>query len=173
MIRPAAEPLLSALLALGAVAAALVSQYAFDMQPCPWCVLQRLIFVGIAAVALCEAALLWGRKPPTTPSVAGGPLAALRTALALVGLAAALWQHFVAAASASCNLTWADRILAATQLDALLPDIFQPRASCLEAKAWLLGVPYEFWSAALFVALAALAARSATAQFKARRSKAH
>ena len=28
-----------------AVAAALVSQYAFDMQPCPWCILQRLIFV--------------------------------------------------------------------------------------------------------------------------------
>jgi disulfide bond formation protein DsbB len=79
----------------------------------------------------------------------------------------------VAAASASCNLTWADRILAITQLDGLLPDIFQPRASCLEAKAWLLGVPYEFWSAALFVALAALAVRSAAAQFKGRRSEAH
>jgi disulfide bond formation protein DsbB len=173
LIRLAEHPLLSALLCLAAVAAALVSQHAFDMQPCPWCVLQRLIFVALAAVALCEAAPLWRQNPSTTASVAGGALAAIRTVLALSGLAAALWQHFVAAASASCNLTWADRILAATQLDALLPDIFQPRASCLEAKTWLLGIPYEFWSAALFVALAALAVRSAAAQFKGRRSEAH
>ena len=32
-----------ALVSLAAVAAALVSQHVFDMQPCPWCVLQRVI----------------------------------------------------------------------------------------------------------------------------------
>jgi hypothetical protein len=37
-----------ALVALAAVGAALVSQHRFGMEPCPWCVLQRLIFVGIA-----------------------------------------------------------------------------------------------------------------------------
>ncbi len=157
---PGREALASALLALLAVSAALVSQHHFDMQPCPWCVLQRLIFVLGAAVGLVEAAA----SPACAASRPGQTglrwATALRLALAVAGLASALWQHFVAAASASCNLTLADRILAATGLDALLPDIFQPRASCLEAKAWLLGVPYELWSAVLFAALAALALNS-------------
>lgn len=149
------EPVLSAALALSAVGAALVSQHRFDLQPCPWCVLQRLIFVLGAAIALVEAAAVMRTAHPWIVMMPGS-----RALLALLGLAAALWQHFVAAASASCQLTLADRILAATGLDGLLPDVFQPRASCLEAQAWLLGVPYEFWSAGLFVMLAGLAWRS-------------
>ena len=35
-------------LSLGAVAVALWTQYALGMEPCPWCVLQRLVFVAIA-----------------------------------------------------------------------------------------------------------------------------
>ena len=67
-----------------------------------------------------------------------------------------LWQHFVAARSASCNLTLADRIVNATGLDALLPDVFEARASCADAAVVLLGVPYEFWSGALFGAIGVL-----------------
>ena len=36
----------------GAVAVALVSQHAYRMDPCPWCVLERLIFVAIGVLAL-------------------------------------------------------------------------------------------------------------------------
>ena len=35
-----------------AVGMALITQHVFDMQPCPWCVLQRLIFLCIAVAAL-------------------------------------------------------------------------------------------------------------------------
>ena len=45
--------------ALAGVGAALVSQHVFDMQPCPWCVLQRLIFVVIAAAAGVGALAAW------------------------------------------------------------------------------------------------------------------
>ena len=45
-----------ALAALAAVGAALVTQHGFGMLPCPWCVLQRMIFVVIALVALPAAA---------------------------------------------------------------------------------------------------------------------
>ena len=76
-------------------------------------------------------------------------------ALAGCGIAAALWQHFVAAASASCNLTLADRIVSGLQLDALMPDVFQATANCAEAAVDLFGIPYEFWSLALFVAVEA------------------
>lgn len=134
------------ILSLGAVAAALVSQHVFDMQPCPWCVLQRLVFVAIALAALLG--LAWRR--------AAG---ALMLGLAAGGMAAALWQHFVAAASESCNLTWPDRLMAALKLDSLLPEVFQARASCAEAAVKLFAVPYEFWSLALFGVLAYAALR--------------
>ena len=41
-----------AALGVGAVAAALFTQYRLDMQPCAWCVLQRLVFLGISDAAL-------------------------------------------------------------------------------------------------------------------------
>ena len=140
---------LIALASFGAVGAALLSQHAFGMEPCPWCVLQRLVFVAIGAVALLG--LAW--RGPTGTRVAAG--AALL--LAAAGFAAALWQHLVAAKSASCNLTFADRVVNFTGLNGLLPGVFEARASCAEAAVSLLGVPYELWSAALFAGLGAAA----------------
>jgi disulfide bond formation protein DsbB len=125
-----------------AVGAALFSQYKLGMEPCPWCVLQRVIFLAIALASLVALAV---RKLG----------AALGLLLAIAGMAAALWQHFVAAASASCNLTLADRIVGALNLNTLWPDVFEARASCADAAVALLGVPYEFWSLALFTLLAA------------------
>jgi disulfide bond formation protein DsbB len=129
--------------ALGAVALALVTQHAFDMQPCPWCVLQRLVFVAIGAVALIG--LAW------RSALGQRLLPLLLLLLCAAGITAALWQHFVAAASSSCNLTLADRIVSGLQLDALLPSVFQATASCADAAVDLLGLPYEFWSLGLFV----------------------
>jgi disulfide bond formation protein DsbB len=133
-------------LCVGALAAALISQHVFDMQPCPWCVLQRLVFAATALAAL--VGLAWRRVG-----------AALMLLLAAGGMAAALWQHFVAAASESCNLTWPERLMAALKLDSLLPEVFQARASCAEAAVNLFGLPYEFWSLGLFALLAFAALR--------------
>ncbi|HSB23984.1 MAG TPA: disulfide bond formation protein B [Burkholderiaceae bacterium] len=138
-----------ALVALLAVTAGLVTQHGFDMQPCPWCVLQRLEFVVIVLAG--ALALLWRSRRGLLVS------AGLVIALANLGVLSALWQHFVAGASASCNLTLADRIIGALQLDRLLPDVFAATASCADAKVDLLGVPYEFWSLGVFVVLEALA----------------
>lgn len=134
-----------ALIAFGAVGAALVSQHVFEMMPCPWCVLQRVIFVAIGLAALLG--LAWRSR---LGMKAGAVLAML---LADCGIAAALWQHFVAAASASCNQTLADRIVGWLKLDSLLPEVFAAYASCADAKVNLFGLPYEFWSLALFIAL--------------------
>ena len=139
---------LAAALAFGAVGIALVSQHVFDMQPCPWCVLQRLLFLAIGAFALLGVALRRGTAGPMVAAVAG-------LALAIGGIAATLWQQR-AEASASCNLTLADRIVGATQLDRLLPSVFEARASCAEAAVNLLGMPYWRWSALCFVGCAIL-----------------
>jgi protein dithiol:quinone oxidoreductase len=140
-----------AAISLAAVGAALVSQHVFDMQPCPWCVLQRAIFVALALVALGGAAVKPGRLRQSSALVVA--------LLALCGAAAALWQHFVAAASASCKLTLADRIMTGLGLDNLAPQVFAAYASCADGAVRLAGVPYEFYSLALFVALLILAVR--------------
>jgi disulfide bond formation protein DsbB len=134
---------------VAALASALVSQHVFGIQPCPWCVLQRVIFLAIALVA--GLGCVWQGTLGRTVS------AGLVSALAASGIASALWQHLVAAASASCNLTLADRIVSGLRLDALAPEVFAPRASCADAAVHLLGVPYEFWSLALFVLIDAAA----------------
>jgi disulfide bond formation protein DsbB len=138
-------------LCLAALAAALLTQHGLGMQPCAWCVLQLLIFLCIALSALIG--LAWRAAPGQALS------ALLMLGLSLSGVAAALWQHFVAAASTSCNLALADRIISGLGLDGSLPEIFQPRASCAEAAVKLLGVPYEFWSLALFTLLAIVSLR--------------
>jgi protein dithiol:quinone oxidoreductase len=138
-----------AALCLAAVGAALVTQHVYDMQPCPWCVLQRLIFVVIGFAALLGVA--W------RSAIGQRAMPLVLLLLCSGGIAAALWQHFVAAASNSCNLTLADRIVSGLGLDALLPGVFQATATCAEAVVDLFGVPYEFWSLALFVAIELMA----------------
>ena len=70
---------------LAGLGAVLVAQHVFDMQPCPWCVLQRLIFVAISLAALIGLAGQWTRL-----LVVRRLGAALMGLLALGGIAAAL-----------------------------------------------------------------------------------
>lgn len=144
--RPAPLFGLIALLCFGAVGLALVSQYKFDMQPCPWCTLQRLIFLVIGVFALLG---LLVRSSGVRRVIALGGLL-----FAVCGIASALWQHFVAAKSASCDLTLADRIMQALGLYDHAPEVFAPMASCAEASVTLLGIPYAFWSLFVFLLVA-------------------
>lgn len=133
----------------GSVAAALYAQHRLGMQPCPWCILQRVILCAIALLAALGAAL---------PALGQRLVSWGLVALSLSGAVAALYQNLVAAKSASCDLTLADRIISGLGLDAWLPDVFEVRASCAEAAVSVLGVPFELWSLMLFVLVAAAAA---------------
>jgi len=140
---------LIALLAWGGVAVALLSQHRWGLQPCPWCIIQRLAYliVGVFAILslLSTQSRLWARAPLVPAGVA-----------ALGALAAALYQHFVAAQTSSCAFTAADKFLMATGLDELLPAVFKATAACDEANAPMLGIPYSLWSAMLALVLMAL-----------------
>lgn len=129
---------------MAAIGAALFTQYAWGLQPCPWCVLQRAVFALLAIVALLGALL---------PALLQPLFALLSLLLAGLGLAAATWQHFVAAEQASCAMTLADRIMGGLGLDARWPEVFMATAACAD-KPQLLGLPYEYWSGALFALLA-------------------
>jgi disulfide bond formation protein DsbB len=145
--------LLGAALAVGAVGVALVLQHRFGIEPCAWCTFQRLLFLIFAAFA----AIGWLARRSRGALLAASSLAALA---ALGGLWAALHQQFVAAQSLSCAFTFADRALMKLRLDETLPWLFEATASCRDANAPLLGVPFALWSAALFVVLALLAGRA-------------
>jgi disulfide bond formation protein DsbB len=139
---------LMALIAFGAVGAALVSQHVFGVMPCAWCVFQRLIFLAIGLVCL--------------PGMAGGarlarPAAALAGLLALGGITAAWYQVNVAAKMLSCNQTFADRVMNATGLDAALPWLFGIYATCADAAARFLGLDYAIWSLLLHALIALIA----------------
>ena len=146
-----------ALLCIAAVGAALFTQYAWDMQPCPWCILQRVIFLLIGAVSVLGAvsAGATGRRSGIGRGLQIG-LAGSNLLLTLAGAAAALYQNLVAAATNSCDLSLADRIISGLRLDRWLPDVFEVRATCAEAAVSLLGVPFELWSLALFLLLGGL-----------------
>lgn len=134
------------LLAWGGVAIALMTQHLFDMQPCPWCILQRVGYLLCGAFALL--ALLMPSRSGTGRLITGLFFLLIGlTALSTLGIA--LYQHWVAAASDSCAITSADKFLMKSGLSMWLPEVFQPTASCAEANADLLGVPYALWSAAL------------------------
>jgi len=143
-----------AALCIAGVAAALAGQYGFDMRPCPWCILQRVLFVLIALLCLAGAA--------ARTQVAHRAVAGTAVLLCVLGAAAALYQHFVAAKSSSCNLTLADKVITALRLDTALPSLFEVTGSCADAAVSVMGVPFEFWSLALFALLAALAVPLAT-----------
>ncbi|WP_428422977.1 disulfide bond formation protein B [Methylibium sp.] len=142
---------LVALICVAAVGAALVAQHAFGMLPCPWCIFQRVLYLAIAAVALVG----WA-----TPARAATLLATLLVfMLSAGGIAAAVFQHQVAAQDSSCAFTLADRFLNVTGLETAVPWLFQVTATCAEAaSARLLGQPFEVWSGLLFTLLGLTAA---------------
>ena len=143
-------PLVIAGAALLSVGIALYGQHRLGMRPCPWCILQRAIFLVIAVVALVTALAPWRHVRMA--------LNILTVALATGGVIAAIYQHEVAAKSYSCNLTFADKLITALGLESAWPWMFQVTAACSEAADDLFGVPFEFWSLALFAAIALAAA---------------
>lgn len=136
----------AAIASVGAVAVALVSQHVFDMQPCAWCVMQRLIYLAIAIVAMLGLLL---RRIAAAQRICAGIVALL----GLGGVAAAVYQHNVASHLMSCAQTFADRFMTASGLDEALPAVFGIYATCADAAVDLLGVRYEIWSLLLFAVL--------------------
>jgi disulfide bond formation protein DsbB len=147
------------LVALGAVGLAAIAQYVFDMQPCPWCVLQRLIYLVVGVLALVAAAL-----PGAARRLFIG-LALLGTAS---GIASALWQQLHAVSEASCDLSLAERIITALRLDSLVPQLFIAYASCGDAAVSVLGIPFAVWSCLLYAILALLLVWSLRVSLKSR-----
>jgi protein dithiol:quinone oxidoreductase len=143
--------LLIAAISWGAVGFALVTQHIWNMQPCPWCILQRMVYLLIGAFALLGFFFSNHKHLGTAATV-------FISTAAASGLGMAIYQNVVAANQTSCTFSQAHKFIIATGLNELLPSVFEVTASCADAAlAKLAGIPYELASAALFVSLLLLA----------------
>jgi disulfide bond formation protein DsbB len=141
---------LISVLSLSSVAIALVSQYVYDMQPCAWCVFQRLLYLMIGLFALGYSFV-----KPTRMHIALG--SASIVAIAIIGITAAWYQEKVAANTFSCAQTLADQIMTKSGLDSAAPWLFGIYASCMDARVKLLGIEYAWWSLAMFTLIGTIA----------------
>lgn len=138
--------LLVAVLSFAAVGAALIAQYMYDLQPCAWCSMQRLIYLVLGVFALIGALIPGqgvGRR-------IAGTAAAL---LGIAGIVAAWYQHSVAAQMFSCDRTFADRLMIESGLEEGASWLFGIYASCMDATAYVFGIEFALWSLGLFVVL--------------------
>ena len=124
---------------------ALVAQHAMGMQPCPWCVVQRLLMLASMG---CMLLVLGSLRVPIALAL---PLLA-NFVFQVAGIAAAGYQFLVASRSDRCDLGLADRILIASGLEQAWPWMFAASTSCTEAaSATLLGFPFSLLALGFFI----------------------
>ena len=137
----------------GLIAFGLYLQHSKGLEPCPLCVLQRVIFVAIGAVALVAALL--GTRRPVARIVSGLAVALLALAGAVVAARQSWLQHFPPPIQ-ECGADF-DFLVDTTPLAQLLPALFSGTGDCAK-RGWLfLHLSIAEWALLFFVAIAILA----------------
>ncbi len=134
---------------VGLVGFALFLQHYKGLDPCPWCIVQRIAFLAAGLVALAGALHRPGHGGTIFYSVIGG-------AVALAGAAAGayhVWLQSDPARAAKCIGSPVERILDATGVGRWAPPLLQYDGPC-SLKPWdFLGLSIPEWSLAWFVIL--------------------
>jgi len=132
-----------ALISFALIGAALYLQHAKDMLPCPLCVIQRYLFLGIGIAALAGA--LSGKLR----AGAGVALLAALGGLGVVG------KHLYVLANPgfSCGIDPMETALNKIPTAELMPWMFRAEGLCESAGDTLLGLSVPQWSAVWFVLL--------------------
>lgn len=144
-------------LCFGSVVLALISQYMFDMQPCAWCILQRMIFVFIGFLAFCS--LFTNTKKSNICVWFGIEL------FTTLGIAAAVYQFTVASKSFECGISLAEKIINMSYLNEILPSIFGVMGLCGESIS-ILGIPYVLLALFMFMLISSLSTINLVKLFK-------
>lgn len=141
-----------ALAATGIVVASIVLQRLMHLAPCPLCIFQRMLYMGIAAVAL----FTWMLSNPRHRQVGLGLIAGA----SLLGLGVATYQTLMERfpqAIEGCGLT--DPTLIERIVDwaaTISPDLFMATGFCGSIEWSVLGLSLANGSVACFLAMALL-----------------
>ncbi len=128
---------------------ALYLQHVEDLDPCPWCVVQRLIFVAVGLISLVAAL----HRPGPVMAVF---YAILGSATALGGAVAAGYHVYLQADDArasACVGSTVERFLDQTDVGSWIPPLLQYDGPCT-LKPWsFLWLSIPEWSLICFVVL--------------------
>ncbi|TXH47481.1 MAG: disulfide bond formation protein B [Burkholderiaceae bacterium] len=150
LFKPRTGLLLIATACFSALGLALAGEHWYGMLPCAWCILQRMVYIVMGLLALVAAAM-----PDRRLNVAGLWLTLPASAF---GIWSAWQQHLAATGQGmSCDLSLADKIINASGLAEVAPDVFSVWALCADAAVSVLGIGFDFWSMTMFGILAATA----------------
>jgi disulfide bond formation protein DsbB len=135
---------------IGLLAFALYLQHVKQLDPCPWCVVQRLGFMLVGLIALTGAL--------HRPAVMGTTIySALGLAASAAGATAGgyhVWLQSDPVRAAKCVGSPVERILDQLEFGRMIPPLLQYDGPCT-LKPWsLLGLSIPEWSLAWFVILA-------------------
>jgi len=137
------------LVCLGLLGFALYLQHQKNLDPCPWCIAQRLLYIAVALVSLVAALHRPGRIGTILYAVFGGLFAA-------AGAAAAGYQIHIQndpARALECMGSWLERWLDVSRVGKMIPPLLQYDGSCI-AKPWaFLGLSIPGWSMVWFIVL--------------------
>lgn len=134
---------LIAAVSIALVCAALYLQHVKDMLPCPLCVIQRYLFLGIAIFALIGAG---ARK---LKAFTGLALLCALGGLGVVGKHLYVLGH----PGFSCGIDPVETVLNKIPTATMLPWLFHADGLCEAAQEPVLGLAVPQWSAIWFVLL--------------------
>lgn len=120
---------------------ALFHQHIMGMDPCAWCVLQRLLFISIFIVSLAGIFLKLCVKTINLIAIV----------ISIVGATAATYQTIWASQSESCGISLAEKIISFTKLNEMIPNVFEAYALCSQSNINLIGIPYSVWAGMGFI----------------------
>jgi protein dithiol:quinone oxidoreductase len=132
-----------AAVSIALVGAALYLQHARDMLPCPLCVIQRYLFLGIAVFSLA------GAFAGKIKAFAGLALLCALGGLGVVGK----HLYVIAHPGFSCGIDPMETVLNKIPTATLLPWLFRADGLCEAAQDTVLGLSVPQWSAVWFVLL--------------------
>ncbi len=135
--------LLIPILSLCSLILALISQHLFGMEPCAWCVFQRLIFMFIFVFSLIGLIKIYVRVSSI-----------LVFFTSISGISVATYHFFIANNSTDCAISFAEKFMQFTKLNIILPQVFESYALCSESNVKILGVPYVILSMIMFILIA-------------------
>ena len=137
------------LVCVSLVAIALYLQHMKNLDPCPWCVAQRVAFLAIGLVALAAALIR-----PSAGAIT--MFAALATLLAVAGMAAAGYHLYIQADPAraqACVGSVVEKLIDWSRIGRWVPPVFMYDGPCT-LKPWsLLGLSIPAWSLVSFAVL--------------------
>jgi disulfide bond formation protein DsbB len=134
------------LVCVGLLGFGLYLQHVENLDPCPWCIVQRLLFIAVALISLIAAL----HRPGGTGTLLYSVLGAL---LAAGGAAAAAYHLYIQndhARALECMGSPLERWLDASKIGKMIPPLLQYDGSCI-AKPWaFLGLSIPGWSLVWF-----------------------